>query len=480
MTKSIRMNKIMKKLFFSVLFLSSVTILAQKGINISVQVDGYVNNEAYLAYYYADKMYVRDTVQKNEQGVMVFQTDEVIPGGIYLVVFPPDNNYFQILLKEGDESFSMKTTYPDLIPNMTIEGNVDNALFYEYLRFIGQQTPKAQALKKQYTEASEEDKPEIERAQEEIDALVKGYQTNLIEQYPNTFAASIIKANMPFDMPEFKGDTEEAIQMEQLDWIRSHYFDNIDLSDPKMIRTPFFFEKVTYFLKTFYSQHPDSITPALIRVLDAMEPAEENFQFFLVHYLNEYAKSNIVGMDAVYVNLVDTYYASGRAPWTDSDQLDKIIENANGLKPTLIGEIAPNIKLEKKDGNTFNLHDIQSKYTVLYFWRFDCGHCQESTPIVKKFYESFKDRGVSLVAVCTKFTDDIKGCWDYVEENEIADWMHGVDTYHRSKYMELYYIKSTPQIFILDRDKKIIIKKIGSEQLEDVMSSLIENEALER
>lgn len=474
------MNQLKKSFLLSILLFNFISIQAQDGINISVKVEGYNNSEAYLAYYYADKMYVRDTVQKNDQGVLEFRTDEVIPGGIYLVVFPPDNNYFQILLKEGNESFSMSTTYPDLIPNMRVDGNEDNALFYEYLRFIGQQSPIAQELKKQYAEASEEEKPAIERKQDEIDALVKDYQTNLINQHPNTFAATVVGANMPFDVPEFEGETEEMKQRAQLDWIRAHYFDNINLADPNMIRTPFFFEKVKYYLKTFYAQHPDSISLALTKILDAMEPAEENFQFFLVHYLNEYAKSNIVGMDAVYVHLVDTYYASGRAPWTDGDQLEKIIENANGLKPTLIGKIAPDIRLERKDGTTFNLHDIPSKYTILYFWRFDCGHCQESTPVVKEFYQKFKDKGVTLVAVCTKFTDDIKGCWDYVEENEIEDWMHGVDTYHRSKYMELYYIKSTPQIFILDQDKKIIIKKIGSEQLEDVMTSLMENETLDK
>ena len=474
------MKKIKMSLSLFVLLFGFQALNAQEGIKISVQVDGYTNNEAYLAYYYADKMYVRDTVQKNEQGVMVFQTEEAIPGGIYLVVFPPDNNYFQILLKEGNESFTLRTTYPDLITNMSIEGNDDNALFYEYLKFIGQQTPIAQELKKRYAEASEEERPEIEKQQEEIDEIVKAYQLNITENYPNTFAATVIKANMPFDMPEIEGETEEVKQKAQLDWIRTHYFDNIDLADPNMIRTPFFFEKVNYFLKTFYAQHPDSIGSALVRVLDAMEPAKENFQFFLVHYLNEYAKSNIVGMDAVYVYLVDNYYATGRAPWTDSTQLEKIIENANGLKPTLIGKIAPDIRLERKDETNFNLHDVNAKYTVLYFWRFDCGHCQESTPVVKKFYETFKDRGVKLVAVCTKFTDDVKGCWDYIEENEIEDWMHGVDTYHRSKYMEKYYIKSTPQIFILDQDKKIIIKKIGSEQLEDVMSSLIENEAINK
>jgi len=86
---------------------------------------------------------------------------------------------------------------------------------------------------------------------------------------------------------------------------------------------------------------------------------------------------------------------------------------------------------------------------------------------------------VELVAVCAKFTDEIEGCWDYVDEKGIGDWMHMVDTYHRSRFMKVYDIKSTPQIYILGEDKTILSKKIGAEQLGEVVERLMEVEQQE-
>ena len=179
-------------------------------------------------------------------------------------------------------------------------------------------------------------------------------------------------------------------------------------------------------------------------------------------------------MDAVYVHLVNNYYAKGLAPWTEEEQLKKILENAKALEPLLIGKIAPNIRLEKRDGSPIELHDIESEYTILYFWRYDCGHCKKSTPDIKAFYEKYKDKGVKIVAVCAKFTDEIPDCWKYIDENGIGDWLHTIDTYHRSRFMTIYNIKSTPQIYILDRNKEILSKRIGAEQLEEVMDRIIE------
>ena len=46
-------------------------------------------------------------------------------------------------------------------------------------------------------------------------------------------------------------------------------------------------------------------------------------------------------MDAVYVYLVENYYATGQAAWTEEEQLKKIIDNATTLQPLLVGKIAP-------------------------------------------------------------------------------------------------------------------------------------------
>ena len=73
--------------------------------------------------------------------------------------------------------------------------------------------------------------------------------------------------------------------------------------------------------------------------------------------------------------------------------MKKIIDNANTLEPLLIGKVAPDIRLETREGEPMQLHDIQAPLTVLYFWRYDCGHCKKSAPKMKEFYEAYKDKG---------------------------------------------------------------------------------------
>ncbi|MEM1217165.1 MAG: redoxin domain-containing protein, partial [Bacteroidota bacterium] len=325
------------------------------------------------------------------------------------------------------------------------------------------------------------DGPEKEALSEELNGLgeeVKAYQKRYVEKYPGTLPAAIIKANLPLDTPEFTG-TPEEINTKRWRWMQRHYFDHIDLADSRMMRTPFLFQQVEHFVKKLQVQHPDTISKAIDYVLSEMKPSEDNFKYYLIHFLNDYAASKFVGMDAVYVHLVDEYYAKGLAPWTEEEQLTKIIDNANRLRPLLIGRTAPDVQMQRQDGSKISLHEVESPYTVLYFWRYDCGHCKKSTPHLKEFYDKYKDRGVKIFAGCAKLRDEVPECWDYIEENEIGEWIHVVDPFGRSRFMQRYDLKTTPQIYVLDQDKKIISKRLGAEQLEEYFERLLEQKTKE-
>jgi peroxiredoxin len=463
------------RLFFLLIGLLSTTFLvAQSGYRIDAEIQGYEPEELYLGYHYGNKQYLLDTAKVNANGRFIFEGDEALKGGIYLLVMAPDNDYFQVLITDTEQRFSFSTKAENPAQHIRFKDAPDNELFYSYLAFLEKEKPEADRLAKAIEEATDDkEKTKLEEKRNKIDERVKNYQDKMIKDYPDMLSTAIIKANVPIDLPEFEG-AEDEIRLKNWQHTKEHFFDNIDLADPYMLRTPFLFQKVDYYVNKLQVQHPDSISMAIDRVLKLMEPAEETFKFYLIHFLNEYAKSNIVGMDAVYVHMVNNYYAKGRAPWTEEDQLKKIIDNANALEPLLIGKVAPNIKLEKRNGDPVELHDIESDITILYFWRYDCGHCKKSTPDMKKFYDQYKDKGVTLVAVCAKFTDELPGCWEYVDKNEIDNWMHLIDTYHRSRYMKVYNIKSTPQLYVLDKDKTILSKRIGAEQLEEVVDRIIE------
>lgn len=463
-------------LLFSIVLWSVLPLLSQKsnGYEIKIQINGFKQKEIYMAYHLGEKQYIKDTIKQQADGSFLFKGDSPLESGIYLVVLPPDNNYFQLIIEKNDQYFSVTTDAADPSKNIQTKGSIENKLFYGYMNFLAEKRPQSEALNNRLKEEKDSLKmQELTDAIDKIDQEVEDFQYNFIQNNANTFTAAIIKANTPLKLPDFSG-TEEEQQREAFYYNRDHYFDNLDLSDGRFLRTPFLFERINTYVSKLQVQVPDSLIKAIDLVLAKTKKASESYRYFAVHYLNEYANSKFVGMDAVYVHLAEKYYASGQAPWVDSTQLAKIVENAVSLKPILIGKTAPNIKMQLRDGSPVTLHDIKSPYIVLYFWRYDCGHCKESTPDIKAFYEEYKNKGVKIFAVCVKFNDEIGDCWKYVDENQLDGWIHTVDPYLRSKFYSLYNVKTTPQIFILDKNKKIISKGIGAPQLKEVMGKIME------
>ena len=446
----------------------------QDGHEIRVKIDGFTNDTLLLAVHYGQSQYIRDTALVNDQGEYVFSGDEPLASGVYLLVLPPDQNFFQVLITDEEQKFSVNTKLEDLNSNVSFDNAPENEVFYKYMNFLTEQNKKATDFKNQMEELKESDPKYISLKQdlEILDKEVKTFQDYLEGNHPNSFTTLIIKANTPTQLPEFEG-TEQEVREKQWRFTQEHYFDNLDLGDSRLLRTPFLFNRVDYYINKLHVRHPDTLAMATSRVLDQMLPAEETFKYYLIHYLNSFANSKFVGMDAIYVHLVEKYYATGKAQWTDEEQLKKIVKNARELKPLLIGKVAPDMYLERKDGTTFRLHDVDSPYTVVYFWRYDCGVCKKSTPHMKEFYDNFKDRGVKIVAVCMKSGDEVAGCWDYIEENEVGDWMHAIDPYKGRVALD-YSVKSTPQVYILNDKKEIISKRIAAEQMEEVMDQIIE------
>ena len=169
---------------------------------------------------------------------------------------------------------------------------------------------------------------------DDLNKAVKAYQKNITDNHSNTLTAALVKSGMDIPMPEFTGTAEE-IQRQKYHFYKAHYFDNINLEDERLVRSPILFQRIDYYLNKLTVQVPDSINKSVDYILEKTKPAEDTYKYYLAHFLNIYAGSNIVGMDAVYVHIAEKYYATGQAPWTDEEQLKKIVDNAKTLKPIL-------------------------------------------------------------------------------------------------------------------------------------------------
>lgn len=463
--------------FFLGLMFTSWTANAQTGYKIRVKLENYTENELVLGFHYGDKQYVKDTVTTGADGYFTFQADTLLPCGVYLLVLKPDNSFIQVLLPDGDQDFTIVTDAKNAVDKMNIKGSKDNEAFYDYLGFLNKMRVQADTIKAQMarTENNPADSLRLLDSSTSLDKQVRKYQSDLLQKYAGTLTAKIVKSSLEPEIPEFEGADPKDIQLKKYFWYRAHYFDNIDIADPCMLRSPVLHQKIETYITKIAPQHPDSINLALDFVIERMKDSPENYKFYLIHYLNSYAKSKVVGMDACYVHLAQKYYCNGGATWVKAEDLEKICDNAKRLEPILIGKIAPNITVKTQDNKPLSLWDVDADYTVLFFWAPDCSHCKKSAPDMVKFAQNFKDRGVKVFAVCTAVTDKGPECWASIKEKEFSDFLfiNTYDPYIQSNYKTLYDVQSTPQIFILDRKHEILLKRIGAEQLEQVMEDLM-------
>ncbi len=446
----------------------------QPGYEISVTIDGFEGTELYLANYFLDKQYIVDTA-KYVDGKAIFKDTSRLKEGMYLLVIPPDNDYAQLLI-DADQRFTANTQRDELTTAMRIEGSEENERFFAYLQLLDRLRPQADSLRQIVNDSTrtQVDKDLAQDLVNTIDERVVTEQANIKSTAPKSVLASLLRSFEEPEMPVFAG-SEAEVQRQQYNFYKDHYFDNIDLGDPRAIRSTYLDQKVNYYLEKLVVPTPDSINKEIDGLLARMAPSPETFRAYVSKFLNQYASSKVVGQDAVYAHLGEKYYMdASQTPWIDAETREKIADNVVRLKPLLIGQPAPELTTYQQDGSPLNLRDIEADYTVVFFFDPECGVCKKQTPTLVEFAQAYADQGVKVMSVCTRLGKEGDTCWPYVAEKEgmASAILNTNDPYHRSKFKISYDVSSTPQIYVFDRDKQIVSKRIAAEQLADVIDNL--------
>ncbi len=448
------------------------TAIAQS-FKVDISFENYESDTIIIGYYYANRQLVKDTVYAEQPNKFSWKGTDPLHAGTYLLLTTPDKNFIQFFVNEPYPKYDIKFE-DEQLKILAFDGSEDNKRFNEYIDFLNDKRPKAERLRQSIENSNDRKRVSLQQELDNIDKAVAEKQQFYVDTYPDSFTGKTIKASMNIDYPDPPpGLSDKELEYYKFEKYRKHYFDNTDLSDSTLIYTPFLYNRVDYFINKLTIQRPDSINASIDHVLNQMHPESQMYRYFLSHFYNTYVKSKIVGMDAVTVHLVDNYYSVNKAPWTDPELLIKMEDNARKLRPTLIGNTAKDIQVETEDGTPFKLSDLNSEYLVLLFWAPDCGHCKKAMPHVIEFEKEYRDKNVKLVAICTKYQDKVPGCWEAVKEKGMESFINAVDPYGKSRFKSWYDVRTTPKIFILDKDLKIILKGIGAEQLSDVMSEIM-------
>jgi peroxiredoxin len=449
------------------------------GYNIRVTLNELNNQDLILGYYYNKKMYVTDT-SRIESGTAVFKGEEPLKGGLYLF-YLPSGKYFDVLIND-EQHFTIETDTANLIGEMVITGSKESRLFLQYQHFIEEQQKKVNEIRAAI-KANESDQAKVEELSRQLEATNKSvadYWDTAMEQNPGTFYAQFIKGMKdpvmpPLDIPEHVQNVDSFSQVKRYEFYRDHYFDNIDFKDDRLLRTPFFVQKLDTYFDRLLIQIPDTVAHAAINIIEKSRGNEEMFRFLVQYTFNKANESKIMGMDAAMVALAEKYYLSGQADWASEEFLEKLSTRVRDIKPTLIGKKAHDMQMESLTGEIFRLHEVSAPVTIVVFYEPSCGHCKTALPqLYSEVFEIYKDKGVQVFAV---YSMADKEEWQtFIDTHELYGWINVYDPYHQTRFRNHYDIRSTPMIYVLDKEKKIAAKRLDVEQLPGFIDHLLKQQ----
>lgn len=453
-----------------ILIIGSETF-AQKGYVVDVKITGLSDSTAYLAYYYGKGQYYRDTTVIGKKGEMKFSGADSLEHGMYSLIVG-QKKWFDFMVDYQNISLETDTSFTIL--NMKVKGSNETKIFYEYLTFLNERQATARRTNEKKKNGTDREKKEAEKVLTALDTEVKMYIKNFHSKHKGSFTSNFIYAVEYPNVPEAPKNKDGSIDSTfAFRYFKAHYFDNYDFSDQRLLRTSTFHDKIVYYVNKLTIPDPDSIIISLDYILTNAQKNPDLFKYALTHFTSFFERSDNMGMDAVFVHLAKNYFMKGLAKeWFTDKQLEKLSERANALDPLLIGKKAPNIVVKDTAQKKFlELYAVEADFTIVYIWSPDCGHCKTATPKLKTLYDKMKDKGVEVFAVGNEF--DNKEWIKFIRKHDL-NFMNGSDgESFASNFRSLYDVYSTPQTYLLDKDKKILSKKMSIESLENILEYYI-------
>jgi tetratricopeptide (TPR) repeat protein len=161
--------------------------------------------------------------------------------------------------------------------------------------------------------------------------------------------------------------------------------------------------------------------------------------------------------------LVEAAKAAGRTA-TEADAAVLALREASAYA-------AHDFDLASLGGGNVSLTSLRGKVVLLNFWFPGCGPCRAEFPHLQKLYETYKARGLEVVAV--DVTSDDPGATRFMKDKGISfvSLKGATDEVARK-----YGVNATPHTFVIGRDGRVYFAQIGFDETtgDEILRSILE------
>ncbi len=250
-------------------------------------------------------------------------------------------------------------------------------------------------------------------------------------------------------------------------YLTLHYWDHFDFADTTLIDRPEITEQafVDFINVLPYTpaEHAQAAVDSLIGRMQARKAMFYHFVELADKYL--YEPNSPMYNEELHILVLRALVNDPRVEEIDKIRPRRLLEIALRNRP---GDTAADFRFTCRDGSSRTLHGIAAEYLLLYFNDPECDECRTMkdrlaiSPVLNRLLESGR---LKLLSVCVEGRTE---AWEKAVSP--ARWIDGCDVAQRLTRDQLYDLKAMPTLYLLDAQKRVILKDAPIERIETRLS----------
>lgn len=261
---------------------------------------------------------------------------------------------------------------------------------------------------------------------------------------------------------------------ERTSYLVSHFWDRFDFSNRDLIQRPDITEQafVDYIniLPTVTKEEGDR------SLMYTMEKTASDTLFYR-HFASLFEKyyynpNSPFRNEEYYLPLLKQFVQS---PLLEEEVISRYTFQLEMVSKNRIGQKSNDFHYTIASGLTFTLYELQSEYTLLMFTNPGCATCatvvkqlNNSKPLNDALAMNTSKR--TMLAILNIYPDQDLTAWQSHLLDMPARWIHAYDKEMEITRRRLYDIKAIPTLYLLDKEKRVILKDTSIEAVESFFS----------
>lgn len=138
-----------------------------------------------------------------------------------------------------------------------------------------------------------------------------------------------------------------------------------------------------------------------------------------------------------------------------------------------VGTVAPDFEFIDIAGRRRTLHGLRAGWTVLIFGNPDCTACRTLVELIDGNEDLGRSVSDGTIAIVDIYVDEDIEAWRASLKDFPKGWTLGYDPLHIIHGDTVYHLRAIPSIYLLDKDKNVVLKDAPEEVLIEYLNSII-------